>query len=159
MDKNEKHREYQRAWREKNREKMREYQRRWREANPDKAAENTQRWREENREKYLEGSRAAYYRRDPKHVAAVRRNYKLKRAYGITAAEFDERFTSQGNCCAICKGTDPAHHNWVVDHHHATGKIRGILCSPCNIALRKDRDTIEHLHRALKYIEEFESTL
>ena len=155
MDQKEKNREAQRRWREKNPD----YQKKWREKNPEKTKARTQKWREENREKYLEGARAAYRRRDPAVVAAVRRDYKLRIAYGITSSEFDAMFTSQGSCCAICKGTDPVHHNWVVDHHHATGKIRGILCSPCNIALRKDRDTIDHLKRALAYIENFETQL
>jgi hypothetical protein len=161
--------EAQRRWRENNPEKAREAQRRWRENNPDymkewraknpeKAKTATQRWRENNPEKYLESARAAYRRRDPAVVAAKQRDTKLRRAYGIGAAEFDAMLTAQGNCCAICKTNEPTH-KWVVDHHHATGKIRGILCNDCNIALRKDRDTIEHLRRALEYIETFEHAL
>jgi hypothetical protein len=38
---------------------------------------------------------------------------------------------SQGNLCAICGKADNLH----IDHDHNTGKIRGLLCAKCNIAL------------------------
>jgi predicted TIM-barrel fold metal-dependent hydrolase len=136
-----------------------DYHKAWREKNKDKTIAATKKWREGNREKYLEAARQAYHRRDPEHVSRVNRARRLKQNYNMTPDEFDAMLTAQGNRCAICEASDPTHTNWVVDHHHATGKVRGILCSPCNVALRKDRDTVEHLRRALKYIEQFESTL
>ena len=150
-----KRKEAQLRWRAKNPD----YYKKWRAKNPDKPKAATQKWREENREKYLESARESYRKRDPVHVSKVNRARRLKRNYNMTPDEFEVMLTAQGNCCAICKASDPTHTNWAVDHHHATGKVRGILCSPCNVALRKDRDTVEHLRRALEYIERFESSL
>tara|TARA_Y100000004_G_scaffold126955_1_gene142919 strand:+ start:1870 stop:2373 length:504 start_codon:yes stop_codon:yes gene_type:complete len=41
---------------------------------------------------------------------------------------------------------------WVVDHDHDTGKIRGIICNPCNVQLGAFKDSIEELEEAIKYL-------
>jgi recombination endonuclease VII len=52
------------------------------------------------------------------------RTYHLKRRYGINADEADALLAAQGGLCAICK-VAPAKH---VDHDHATGAVRALLC-------------------------------
>ena len=59
---------------------------------------------------------------------------------------------SQGNSCAIC-GAKPKGRRLAVDHDHKTGKIRGLLCMPCNTALGKFRDDPKLLRKAIKYLE------
>lgn len=39
-----------------------------------------------------------------------------------------------------------------IDHDHKTGKIRGVLCFPCNKALGFMEDDIERLKNAIKYL-------
>lgn len=61
--------------------------------------------------------------------------YKYKR-YGITEEQYKETFNSQGNACAMCKGTEPGGTGtWCIDHCHKGGHVRGILCHTCNTAL------------------------
>jgi len=38
----------------------------------------------------------------------------------------------QSGLCAICGIEDT---NWCLDHDHRTGKVRGVLCTGCNILL------------------------
>lgn len=77
------------------------------------------------------------------------RNYHLKRRYGITAAEYDERKAAQGGLCALCREREAEH----VDHDHRTGEVRGLLCSCCNQGLGNFRDDARHLRAAAAYVE------
>lgn len=62
------------------------------------------------------------------------RNNELVRRYGITLADYVAMLRAQGGGCAIC-GQKPTRRNLAVDHDHATGKVRGLLCAPCNTGL------------------------
>ena len=61
---------------------------------------------------------------------------------------------AQGHKCAICSSTDKGKGKqfFCVDHCHTTGKVRGLLCAPCNKALGQLGDTEEALQRALDYL-------
>ncbi len=54
----------------------------------------------------------------------------------------------QGGGCAICG----SHSRLCVDHNHETGKIRGLLCTPCNVMLGRFNDDPEKLERAIQYL-------
>ncbi|MDP5183311.1 endonuclease VII domain-containing protein [Blastococcus sp. BMG 814] len=77
------------------------------------------------------------------------RTYHLKRRYGITAAEADAMLEEQNGVCAICR-TAPAQH---VDHDHATGAVRALLCFNCNGGLGQFRDDPWLLRMAAFYVE------
>jgi hypothetical protein len=64
--------------------------------------------------------------------AGARRCQNFRARYGISAAEADALLVGQGGVCAICR-KPPARP--VVDHCHKTGKVRSVLCHPCNVAL------------------------
>jgi hypothetical protein len=53
--------------------------------------------------------------------------------------------------CVICGSQDKL----VVDHGHATGKVRGMLCSHCNLGLGHFRDDPTLLEFAAAYVREF----
>ena len=72
------------------------------------------------------------------------RTYHLQRRYGISAAEADAMLADQGGMCAIC-GAAPAAH---VDHDHATGAVRQLLCFNCNGGLGQFQDDPERLRAA-----------
>lgn len=81
----------------------------------------------------------------------------LKRNYGITLSTYEELLQSQNNLCAICCGEGfimANHHKMklVVDHCHASGNVRGLLCHNCNRALGLLKDSDEVLLRAISYL-------
>ena len=53
--------------------------------------------------------------------------------------------------CAIC-GSERQGRNHSLDHCHATGKLRGILCNKCNSGLGFFRDRIDLLEKAIAYL-------
>lgn len=72
--------------------------------------------------------------------------------FGITPEQYIEMLKSQGGRCAICR-REPAKINLSVDHDHDTGKIRGLLCPPCN---RSVEWLIYNKEKAEEYLEDSE---
>lgn len=99
------------------------------------------------------------YRRDPlRH-----RDRNLRNAYGIGLAEYEALLDQQEGRCAICQIPESESIRRVgryrkelsgleVDHCHATGKIRGLLCFKCNRSIGVLGDTAEKLQRAIDYL-------
>lgn len=54
----------------------------------------------------------------------------------------------QGGVCAICRAAPAAH----VDHDHATGAVRALLCFNCNGGLGQFRDDPDTLREAAEYV-------
>jgi hypothetical protein len=76
------------------------------------------------------------------------RTYHLTRRYGITAAEADYLLGQQQGLCAICRVAPAVH----VDHDHATGAVRALLCFNCNGGLGQFKDDPLLLHAAAYYV-------
>lgn len=91
---------------------------------------------------------------DPERLYKIERRSKLKRQYGITPEEYDALLTSQGGGCAICGATKPGGRtkHFPVDHCHATGVVRGLLCTKCNRGLGLFNDDTGRIARAVKYL-------
>ena len=72
---------------------------------------------------------------------ATRRQYRdnsVKHMYGITLEQVEAMYTAQqGRCANIgCRKEIPLEgRTRHIDHCHKTGKVRGILCRGCNVAL------------------------
>lgn len=77
------------------------------------------------------------------------RRKKLREKYGITPEDYERMFAEQQGRCAICHAEDP---RLVVDHDHATGAVRGLLCHSCNVALGWLRDREDAAERAAEYL-------
>ena len=91
-------------------------------------------------------NRAKTRREDGRWVKANSRANNLKRDYGLTPDAFD-RMAAAG--CWVCGSFA----RLCVDHDHATGLIRGILCDPCNVALGRVQDDPNRLHALAWYLE------
>jgi hypothetical protein len=94
-----------------------------------------------------------WWRRNPESILSIR----LKHRYGITLADRDAMIAGQGGVCAVCRGQFDRPN---VDHDHATGRVRGVLCTHCNLLLgcleRVDDATVlaalAYIGRAIKAV-------
>jgi hypothetical protein len=81
------------------------------------------------------------YRREHPH-------WKRRRGtHGLTREE--AHALKEGKACAICGAAEDLR----VDHDHATGGVRGVLCQGCNVGLGFFRDSAQHLRAAIAYLE------
>lgn len=76
------------------------------------------------------------------------RRWNLTRRYRLSPAKLDEMMAAQAGRCAICRRPMA---RVCVDHDHATGVVRGLLCHGCNIKLPAV-ETTEYREAALRYL-------
>lgn len=75
----------------------------------------------------------------------------FKKNYGIDWAERDRLIAAQNGRCGIC-GEEPAAKRLHLDHDHATGRVRGMLCGRCNRGLGQFKDSLDLLDRAKAWL-------
>lgn len=85
---------------------------------------------------------------------------QLRHRYGIDLPEYEAMLEKQSHVCAICLQPETRRHRYgdepkklAVDHDHATGRVRGLLCDSCNNMLGRAKDNPDILRRAADYLE------
>lgn len=136
------------AYAERNREKIAAYQKIYR-----------QTYSAEHREELRQNSRD-WAKADPERAHKSSYNSYLKKNFGITIEEFEDLLKKQNYLCACCgrhkdSNVSDGHgkvRRLAVDHDHSTGKIRGLLCTYCNVGIGYLGDSAEGLNKALAYL-------
>lgn len=135
-------------WRAENREYILKYQR-----------ESIAQKRQENPEKY-KAIQDKHRRENPESVKFQQAKSKAKK-FGLTVEQYAEMVKAQNNLCSICgkpetaiiSKKDPTPRALHIDHDHATGKVRALLCSGCNTGLGAFRDNPMLLCAAAEYVQ------
>lgn len=102
-------------------------------------------------------SKKNHERNTNRGLAKKRRN--LAYNYGMKMTEYDSMVEACGGVCQSC-GSPPAEEgsfsqcNLNVDHDHATGRVRGLLCSGCNLALGLLGEDVDRLKGLISYLNE-----
>ncbi len=78
-----------------------------------------------------------------------RHKHALKR-YGMTPEEYSSLLEVQKGGCAVCG--KKCTRRLAVDHDHETGRVRGLLCMPCNTAIGSLRDSPALVAKAVVYL-------
>ena len=78
---------------------------------------------------------------------------RISQTYSITAEEYWAVYEAQGGRCYICQRASGKTRRLSVDHDHATGEVRGLLCSRDNVYLGHIRDDVEAARRVADYLE------
>lgn len=102
------------------------------------------------------------WRRDnPERANRTRRMGELKRKYGITSEEYENLEKAQNGVCAICGKPQNVKYGrspfLCVDHDHTTGKIRGLLCYPCNLVVGNCLEDSRILEKTMIYLKTHKS--
>lgn len=108
-------------------------------------------------------SAARARRREPDHVPytqkykrrtgqSSRRQHAYRRTwkYGMRPCDLTVMRIKQTDRCAICDRVDT---NMNIDHCHRTGKVRALLCGPCNRGIGQFKDDVERVRSAVIYLE------
>lgn len=104
--------------------------------------------------------------RDPEYVARKGREWRAKNPerakdlllrynYGVEIGTYGEMLVAQNGVCAICGTNDPGlprYTRFHVDHCHDSKKIRGLLCSNCNIGIGNLMHSEVILRSAIDYL-------
>lgn len=115
-------------WASKNPDKMMGYQKRFHERHPTANAENKARWRAKYPERYAQSKRETAWRSIG--IDMNRWSY----------AQYLQMIEEQNGKClgcgrSIAKAQQAGFALACVDHDHTTGRVRCLLCSPCNSAM------------------------
>jgi len=83
----------------------------------------------------------------------------IKRKFGLTRQDYNAKLEAQNYVCAICEEQETRLDNksnsllrLSVDHCHATGKLRDLLCWRCNTTIGRVEESIELLGKMIDYL-------
>jgi hypothetical protein len=77
---------------------------------------------------------------------------RLRRFYDLTPDDYAAMAADQGWACAICRERPATNRRLAVDHCHKSGKVRALLCQPCNVGIGALRDDPGIMTRAIEYL-------
>jgi hypothetical protein len=129
--------------------------------NREKQRASHKRWVAKNKDKYrliTNRCKRDWEKKNPDKVRQYRNKYDAKypnsrRSYVYTQEDvYTPLLSAQDGKCAIC-GCLPNGKRLSIDHDHNDGKIRGLLCSNCNLALGLFKDSVTNLSKAISYLE------
>jgi len=90
------------------------------------------------------------------------RRRRFRNNYGIDLEPYEAMLQAQGGVCAICKKPEKIEHlkgkgvlrRLAVDHDHATGRVRALLCGRCNRLIGLAGEDVSLLQAAIAYLEQ-----
>ena len=94
---------------------------------------------------------ARWQRENPEQFRRTQRRSVRKRKYGLTEDDVTRMLAGQRDRCLICRAQITAE-NLNVDHDHATGKVRGLLCARCNRTIGLLKDDPKVIRSAIRYL-------
>lgn len=138
-----------RRWQKLNIERVEVNRKAWEKANKNRRKIYLRQYRIKNKKRRKE-ILAKWLKTDAGRAFKLNKHYKKK--YGIKYSEYERMFGSQNGVCAICRNKEKNGKRLCVDHDHETGKIRGLLCNICNIALGFMEKTMGNIDAFFTYL-------
>lgn len=76
----------------------------------------------------------------------------LSDKFNLSVEQYKWLLEYQNNKCACCQ-KPISNSEVIIDHSHTTGRVRGLTCFNCNLALGHSKDDIELIGNMISYIE------
>ncbi len=115
-------------------------------------------WNAANKER-IRARNATAYAADPARSRRDHRQWWLK-LYGLDQEQYQRLLHEQQGRCAICRQPERyvdsrtgEPRRLAVDHSHASGQVRGLLCGACNRGVGQFQDNPDLLRRAADYLD------
>lgn len=115
-------------------------------------------WYAKNKEKRLAQIEEYQLTKSDDWRKLIGQKHHLRTRYNLTPSEYNAMAEQQDYKCAICN-IDVSENIRAnkqialsVDHNHATGELRELLCMKCNYGLGYFKDNADVLEKASKYI-------
>lgn len=121
-------------------------------ANPNVQKQYFETYYQRNRDRVRLSQKA--WRESPR--GAAHRFKKTLQKYSLTKFDWDAIWASQSGACAGCLSALVIGADTHIDHCHDSGRVRGLLCSSCNLAVGKIKDDPATLRRLADYLERSE---
>lgn len=100
---------------------------------------NSLKWTEKNKERKKAYQQSIYTKNRAK-------------TYGLTLDEYNA--LQENTTCALCNNPFKNSKDKHIDHCHVSKKVRGLLCTKCNVGLGMFGDSVPLLKAAIQYIEQ-----
>lgn len=98
------------------------------------------------------GRCATHWRQEKQRRKTHKHSQHVQNTYGLEDGEYEDLYLWQGGRCAICQRATGKTRRLTVDHDHKTGKVRGLLCRPCNTLLGRTGDSPAFFERGALYL-------
>lgn len=127
-------------------------------------------WEKANKELRKEYSLKSYYRNRDKRLAQKKESYNYEkqsatnrqRLYGLLPEQYERMVQNQNDLCAICHESNITRRGKAplfVDHDHATGSVRELLCHFCNAGIGYFKEDVSLMMAAIEYIKKHKAVL
>jgi hypothetical protein len=141
------------------------YAKKYREENKESAVASVKKWHAANKEK-MKAYHKEYYETHREGLLEQQRKYNktrvaqtfakdLRKNFDLTIEDYARMLHAQDRKCAACGDALAMNKKTHVDHCHATGKVRAILCHHCNISLGLMQESPDRMRSLIAYIERF----
>jgi hypothetical protein len=100
-----------------------------------------------------------HHRTKGKEKQTTVRARTLKKLYNLTIDDYQRMWDAQGGACKMCSRPETnvnpngTVRTLCVDHCHTTGKVRGLLCGNCNVAIGLLQENVATLARGIQYLQ------
>lgn len=97
----------------------------------------------------------AFYQANRERINKRNRHCHRLQRYGISPSTYIKTREIQNGLCPICDKPLPNYRLTHVDHNHTNGKVRALLCCPCNAGIGCFHDDPILIGKAIQYLERF----